>query len=170
MIKKLFKNHNLFLKNIQKYSICYTYHNLPTIDTYYYNNTKINLDDEIDKDSIYIQAFLQKRRVLKNEIPPKINVLKSPKLYEIQFKSQIALNNQIVDLPLNTLSVIFDNAEIDTNYIKNIFLDKNEDSLYDGIMHKVIVNGYINSSKLVSNRTLKRKIHYWKLEKKLMTT
>lgn len=142
MLKKILKNHCFIRKNNQNFGFCYTYHNLPTIHKYYYNETKVINDEEIEKYSIYIQAFLEKRRPLKYEIPPKISILKTSRLYLSQFRSQTNNNNEFVELPLNTLSVLFDNADIDTNYIKNIFVDKNEDNLYETIMHKVIVNGY----------------------------
>lgn len=140
MLKKSLTKHLLLLKK-QQFALSYTYHNLPTIHEYYYNDNKITLDDQIDNYNTYTQAFLQKRRLLKYEIPPKIATLKKEQQYIKQFMNQSERHNPLVELPLNTLKVMFENVKIDSNYIKNIFLEKDEENLYQSVLEKVWING-----------------------------
>ena len=142
MLAKATRNH-IFRNNYSKFNFTYSYNNLPTIHEYYYNDNKVVLDDEITNYNSFIQAFLQKRRVLKYEIPPKISILKLEKQYTTQWNSQCKNSTSYVDFPINTLTVMFDNILIDSNYIKNIFLDNAEENLYESIMRKVFLNGYI---------------------------
>lgn len=133
----------LFRKNHSKFTFTYSYNNLPSIHEYYYNDNKITLDDGITKYTPYTQAFLQKRRILKYEIPAKISILKLENQYKSQFNSQLD-NTSYTDLSMNTMTVLFDNTLFDTNYIRNIFLEKAEENIYQNIMGKILLNGYIN--------------------------
>ena len=141
MLKNIFKKRNLNKTNnkSQSFRFC-LYNNLPTTNAYYYNDKQIILDDEIENYNSYTQAFLQKRRLLKYEIPAKISILKSLEMYKTQFLSQFN-DSELTDIPLNTLLIIYDKNLIDTNFIKNLFLDTNEDKLYDNIAKKVFLNG-----------------------------
>lgn len=87
-----------------------------------------------------IQAFLQKRRITRNEVPPKIAVVQSPKQFGNLLKSQ-TIEKEFEEVSLNSLAVCFDNMEIDTHYIWSIFFDNSEFSLYKSILQKQILNG-----------------------------
>jgi hypothetical protein len=149
MLAKATRN-QLFRKNHSKFTFTYSYNNLPRIHECCYNDNKITLDDEINKYSTYIQAFLQKRRILKYEIPAKISIMKIENQYNSQFNSQRD-NTSFEELSLNTMTVMFDNTHFDSNYIKNVFLEKAEENIYKSIMGKVILNGYLNAELVLSH-------------------
>jgi len=149
MLAKATRN-QLIRKNHSKFTFTYSYNNLPRIHEYYYNNNKIILDEEISQYSTYIQAFLQKRRVLKYEIPSKISILKIENQYNSIFNSQ-RNDSSSLELSLNTLTVMFDNTLFDSNYIKKVFLEKAEENIYQSIVGKVLLNGYLNAELVLSH-------------------
>src|SRR5690349_6437340 len=100
MFRKVIQNQFRQLTSFKRFS--FLYHNLPSTNTYYYNNSCVVLDPDVESYDTTIQAFLQKRRTLKQEISSKIQTIQSPNLTQGDY------SNDYIDLKRNVMKIMFD--------------------------------------------------------------
>jgi hypothetical protein len=141
MLKSLFRNSHKFKYQVQNFQFSFALNRASYFDLQFQNQTQTKFDRISEEFSIYIQAFLQKRRISKDEVPPKIAVLKQNNLFQSQYKSQLILEER-EKIPFNTLAVTYDNMDLNSSYIRSIFFEEHEEALYKAILQKKLINGY----------------------------
>lgn len=127
----------LYHINKKNYNI---FNNFPITRFYYSRNKPVTFDKNTY--NTYIEAYLSKKWTLKQEIPPKIQILNIPESFKSIVSSQ-KISKVVTYIKKELLRFQYDNGYINTNYLFNITFEKNEINLYKSIADKLILNGYV---------------------------
>jgi len=77
------------------------------------------------------------------KIAPKVNILNIPSssTYKSNLSSQLSSDKKFYDMNDSMLSYLYESSYINSSYITNVFLERNEVNLFKEIEKKSIMNG-----------------------------
>ena len=146
------------LKNRLKQFSYTVYSNKPTVYRETIDNIEYNYDSKIHDYPKIIKAYLEKRRLEKNEIWSKVYILDKVEKSNINEEIQKLYDMKILykDEDLNTMQK---RGNIDTGYFLSIFLENNFKELLDEYLKKVPICGNTVSLKNIQKQeNLEKKI------------